>query len=302
MFPGLGIRLAVLSQRSGRLRDRPDDAGGCTNFFTRGGTIVVVIRRWVAGTLMALALPFIFSCNSTSPAAFSDVQVSFATQAAGQQPLLSLNRVGNGLVLYDDTLVSGTDTIIFTEVQLVLRQIELKPVEVESCGESGTSGSDGCQKFEAGPVLVSLPLDGSVKSQFSLDVPPGMYQELEMEIHKVSKDDPEDAAFRTQHPDFIDISIRARGTYIGSTVHTFEFETDLDVEQELNFNPALTVQEGVSTNITVRVGLDTWFTSVSGGLLDPDTGNKGGPNESVIVENIKKSIDAFEDDNRDGER
>jgi hypothetical protein len=255
----------------------------------------MILRRLAPLTLLLTLV----ACDSTSPAMFSDVQVSFATQAAGQ-PLLSMQRA-TPPVLLDDTLVTGTDTIIFTEVSMVLREIELKPVEVASCDDSSSSGSGGseCKEFEAGPVLVSLPLDGSVQPQFRLDVPAGSYQEIELEIHKVSKDDPEDAAFRAQHPTFVEISIRARGTHNGSS---FVFETDLDVEQELDFSPALVIEENVATNITILVGLDTWFVDGSGGLYDPQTGNKGGQNEGEIKENIKTSIEAFEDDDRDGGR
>jgi hypothetical protein len=34
--------------------------------------------------------------------------------------------------------------------------------------------------------------------------------------------------------------------------------------------------------------------------VDPATGNKGGANESLVKENIKQSIEAFEDENHDG--
>jgi len=254
-----------------------------------------IIRRLAPLSLLVV----LAACDSTSPAMFSDVQVSFATQTA-VQPVLSIQRAAPARLL-GDTLTMGTDTIIFTEVSMVLRKIELKPVEVVSCDDSSSSSSGGgeCEEFEAGPVLVSLPLDGSVQAQFRLDVPAGSYREIEFEIHKVSKDDEADAAFRAQHPDFIEVSIRARGTYNGSS---FVFETDLDVEQELGFSPALVIEENVPTNITILVGLDTWFVDGSGGLYNPQTGNKGGQNESEIKENIKTSIEAFEDDDRDGGR
>jgi hypothetical protein len=36
-------------------------------------------------------------------------------------------------------------------------------------------------------------------------------------------------------------------------------------------------------------------------LVDPNTANKGGQNESVVKENIKTSFKAFEDEDRDGD-
>ncbi len=91
------------------------------------------------------------------------------------------------------------------------------------------------------------------------------------------------------------MSIRVRGTYNGQD---FVFETDLDVEQELDFFPALLID--ASTNITIEVGLDGWFVDGSGVTVNPATGNKGGANETLIEKNIENSIEAFEDSNRDG--
>ena len=36
------------------------------------------------------------------------------------------------------------------------------------------------------------------------------------------------------------------------------------------------------------------------GLVDPATANKGGANEGIVKENIKQSVEAFEDDDSDG--
>jgi len=48
------------------------------------------------------------------------------------------------------------------------------------------------------------------------------------------------------------------------------------------------------------VDLTTWFEAADGNLLDPATANEGGQNESWVDNNIKQSIEAFEDRNRDG--
>jgi hypothetical protein len=36
-------------------------------------------------------------------------------------------------------------------------------------------------------------------------------------------------------------------------------------------------------------------------LIDPDTANDGGPNKSLVEDNIKQSMEAFEDDDRSGQ-
>ena len=48
--------------------------------------------------------------------------------------------------------------------------------------------------------------------------------------------------------------------------------------------------------------VSTWFKNAgTGALIDPATALIGGANESVVKGNIKASIKAFEDDNKDGD-
>lgn len=258
------------------------------------------MRRLAAG----LALLALVACNdTTTPTQFRNVQVSFATRspAVPQAPRALLE--GQLLTTaqtaaLDDTLVTGADTLIMTSVEVVLREIQLKRVDVADC--DSVTNEDGCEEFGVGPFLIALPLGTGVEKQFELDIPPGTYSEIEFDVHKVSSDDPEDAAFRQAHPTFVDISIRAQGTFNGNQ---FVYETDLNVEQELDLVPSLVIAEDSgTTNITILVEVDSWFRDLSGDVIDPDTGNKGRNNESLVNENIKNSFEAFEDDDRDGGR
>ena len=80
----------------------------------------------------------------------------------------------------------------------------------------------------------------------------------------------------------------------------FTFVSRLDAEQEAEFNPPLVVDaSGTATNLTIRLDVTTWFLS-GGSLINPATANPGGANESLVDENIRNSIKAFEDRNRDG--
>lgn len=237
-------------------------------------------------TSLALLLAVGVACSeSNAPGMNAAVQVSFATRGTGV-PAASVSG------LLSDTLVTGTDTLILTSVEVVMREIEMKRVETPDC-----TGGDVCEKFDAGPVLVSLPLTPGAQQRFALDsVPTGSYNEIEFDVHKPDDGDPQDQAFIAANPDFADISIRVRGTFNGQT---FEYTTDLNVEQELPLVPALSVTQGTSVNVTVFVDVGTWFV-VSGSLVDPASANKGGPNESQVGENIKNSFEAFEDPDRNG--
>jgi hypothetical protein len=217
------------------------------------------------------------------------VAVSFATRTPTLAPGFAPNTAA---VLLDDTLITGTDTLIVTRAQLVLRDIELKTSATASCDDIGT----GCEEIELGPVLVDLPLIEGAEQRFAIEVPAGSYSRIDFEIHKVG-DDPEDLAFLAQHPEFADISIRVDGTFNSAS---FTFTTDVNEEQELTLVPALVVTDSTSTNVTVFVSIESWFRTLDGSLVDPATANEGGVNKSLVDGNIKESLDAFEDDDGDG--
>lgn len=243
-------------------------------------------NRYVVIFLAALAA--VLGCTSTASGPFSDVAVSFATRSATAPAPAPVARRG--------AAGAGALQLAITKVEIVLREIELKRVDVSDCNVEPEP--DGCEKFEAGPVLVDLPLTPGAREFTAIDVAPGTYGQIEFDIHKVGND-PEDLAFLQQHPSFADISIRAQGTYGGAP---FVYETELDVEQVLTLTPSLVVAEGgATTNITVLVDVSLWFRDQMGNEVNPAEANKGGPYESIVNENIKQSIEAFEDGNEDGE-
>jgi len=134
--------------------------------------------------------------------------------------------------------------------------------------------------------------------RFTVEIPAGMYSRIEFDVHKVESGDLLDDAFLMEHPEFDGLSIRVLGTF---NSQAFVYETDLNAEQKLELIPALTVAEGSDLNVTIRVDIDTWFRTAAGVLIDPATANKGGLNESEVNDNIKTSLKAFEDADRDGD-
>jgi hypothetical protein len=72
-------------------------------------------------------------------------------------------------------------------------------------------------------------------------------------------------------------------------------------EQKYDLVPSLVIGEGTtSTNITLHLDVSSWFANASGDLVDPETANKGEQNENLVTDNIRNSIDVFEDSDRDG--
>ena len=248
------------------------------------------MKRMLITALLAVGVA---ACgDGVGPGDDATVSLSFATRASS-----AAAAAGFSASVMADTLVDGTNTLVITKGEIVLREIELKKQDYEDCNES--MSDDDCEEFETGPILVDLPLDGSVETEITIAPPADTYDELEFEIHKVSSDDAEDAQFRADYPHMAGKSIRIEGTYNGST---FVYETDLDVEQEFDLVPPITITETTGpANVTVLLDLNQWFRDGSGNLLNPETGNKGGINESLMKENIKQSVEAFEDDDYDGD-
>lgn len=200
----------------------------------------------------------------------------------------------------DSTVIAlANDTIIIRSAELVVREVELKKVEAADCDD--VVGNGDCDEFVTGPVLVALPLGAAAtETVVSVDAPAAMYDELRFEIHK--PDNITDAAFIAANPTFADVSMRVNGTYSQAGTRTdFSFTSDLNERQDVPLSPPLTVSEGQSTNVTLRLDIGAWFLNAGGtALVNPATANKGQPNENVVRDRIRASIDAFRDDNRDG--
>lgn len=240
--------------------------------------------------------------DSTAPLAGKGQSVSLSF--AGVRPpglAAALSGVMSVQNILADTLVQviGTDTLKITSAQVVLRKISLKRVEASTvnCDTMPESAEGSCEHFTIRDVLVSLPLVQGVQTTLAVPVDSGHYKGVEFKIHKPGGDST-DLAFKAANPDFAAISIQVKGVWKGTP---FTFTSTLDAEQEFDFVPPLVVDaSGSATNLTIRMDLTTWFVNTgSGALIDPGTAITGGANESIVKNNIKNSVKAFEDKNHD---
>jgi hypothetical protein len=192
-----------------------------------------------------------------------------------------------------ETFTDGTNTLVLNQVEVVMRRIELRKVGAAACGESV---SDDCQELEFGPRLVDVPLStlGPART-FSVQIAPGSYDKLELKIRVPSSGG--DAGFRQAHPGFEDASVRVSGTYNGAE---FVYTSDLEAEMEFALTPPLTASETSATDLTLMVDLDKWFRDQAGALISPATANPGQPNEALVEQSIRSSLNAFQDDDRNG--
>lgn len=235
--------------------------------------------------LALLGSALLGACSSASGPSSAGKQVAFqlATVKAPSAPA-----TGSALVAGQEVIGAGSDTIVVTSAQLVLRKIELERAVASPVCDTTANVEDDCAELDAGPVLLDLPLGGGAQRSFSVAIDTGSYGKIKLEIHKPSG---------SEVPGFDGVSIKLAGTYNGTP---FTFTSDLDVEQEFSFNPPLPVTDSTGAHLTLFVDLSAWFVNGTGGLLDPATASIGGPNEGIVKSAIETSFHAFEDEDHNG--
>ncbi len=242
-----------------------------------------------------------------------------ALAVSSQQPAAGAGAASVLLAGDSTVLAANPDTVIVRGVALVLRRIKLEPVEVPACesddveeqdgqnndadvnDSNSDEDSEGCEEIKAGPVLVSLPLGAAaVEALVDVGAPVGQYNRLHFKIHAPKL--PRDSTFLTANPSFAGVSIRVTGTFSHAGTRTdFTYESALEVEQEVTLDPPITVGAGAVASLTLRFDLSGWFAGPGGaGLVDPGTANAGGVNAELVRNNIRRSINAFEDEDEDG--
>ncbi len=170
--------------------------------------------------------------------------------------------------------------ITLTGVRIALREIELR-----------SRAGDVRVEVELGPVVLNFSgadLDGRVRRVFDANVPAGTYDKIEFKIEPLKR--PVDA------PGADELARQRASVIIEGTIdkEPFTFISRIEAEQEREGK--FTVSES-SSNVTLDIDTSGWFVK-DGVRLDP----RDPRNRLAIEANLKASIDAFDDDDRDGHR
>jgi len=222
-----------------------------------------------------LALAFVACSSSSTKLSMSARTGSAAAAAAAPGARAQALAAGGGVNL--------------TRVRMVVEQIKLEPA---ADGGSGGGTSDGGVSGEdviAGPYLIDLSgtaLESGLTQVFDVDAVPGTYDQIKFKIHKLGGGDP-------QFPEMSGLSIKLDGTFNGAT---FTWTSTLDEEQEREGTFVITADS--ANNVTLAIDTSGWFVDRNGAAIDPNDESK----RSIVEGNVKSSIDAFDDDNRDGHR
>ncbi len=272
--------------------------------------------------LFASAFALVACGDGTSPQADGQVGLGFQVSRSTTTATARDARVGSpdGRDFVGDAPVTtttptglritrGTDAIVITKAQLVVRDVKLRRA-VAGCDDDDDSRSaiistdkrsdddddDDCPVIRIGPFLVDMPVTGVDGGRVAVPVPEGTYSSVRLRLHKVTSNDPLDAAFRQANPDFRDISVRLEGTYNDVP---FIFVSDVNASLDVPLTAPLVVGAG-GDDVTVTIDLSLWFLRPLGGLYAPSLANTPGNVRAAVQHNIRSAFRAFRDRNRDG--
>ncbi|MEO6056668.1 MAG: hypothetical protein ABIQ49_07505 [Gemmatimonadales bacterium] len=196
----------------------------------------------------------------------------------------------------------GGKTLVISQVQVVLSEVELKQMEHAGLCDGEVSG---CEEFSGGPVLVDLPLEGGVVTPLSTGVAAGTYSGAELKIDIPEEGDAATTAFLAAHPSWPQsTSVHVVGTFDaadGTGAQPFDVYLAGEAELELAFSPPVVVDASVTFNVTVAIDPSTWFVAAGGTLIDPRALATDASLEASVFANIESAFHAFEDENKDGQ-
>lgn len=245
------------------------------------------LRRLAVASLAVLAAGVLTGCLVDSPTGGSgsqeapvSVSVTVPRSISGPQSLGPAFSV---------VVTDGQNELVMERIELVVRDVFLKPDDVSSCG------AGECVEYVGEPVLLPLPTEGATILLATRSVPAKRFDRLDLTLHPPGADE----AVVENDPELEGVSVRVEGTY---NDEPFSYSGDVATDARMSLDPALVLGEDLSTaNVTFMVGVTSWFRGDLG-LIDPRTASEGGENEDVVDANIRGSFEAFRDDDRDGSR
>jgi hypothetical protein len=240
------------------------------------------MKRFNTGLVLVAAVVAVACGDTTGFEGGGTIGIRFATAASA--PALDLS--ASAALDLDGT--NGRLTL--DDVRLIIREFEVDRVD-DDCGDDASSGADDgspdgddddCEKFRAPPAFISLPLEGAGALVVEQPVPPGVYDEIELEIEEIGDDDDVESLrdrqardlmidVRRQFPEWPrEASIRVEGTFTpeSGSPRPFVAYFDAEIEFEVGIRPPLVIGEGDDPIVTLDVDPGLWFRTADGAVLD----------------------------------
>ena len=225
---------------------------------------------------------FVFGILAAVLAAFAACSNNPVTPD-GKNGNLTISIVGSnspGLQLSKSSLCNCPT---LTSVRAVIEKVELE------------NSLDASVDFKFNqPFIQDLVTITSLAEIQTLQVPFGTYDRIRVSIDDL---DSQDGDVFTNNPELQNLSILLQGYVDNDTTQTFTFSSDRGFTIDLTFDPPIVINDSTaSKNIVLGVDFNSWLVDKYGRFLDPaEPGN-----QERIEANIEKSLQVFEDNDRDG--
>ena len=157
-----------------------------------------------------------------------------------------------------------------------------------------SANSNNSSDIKLGPFVIHLNPSGINNEVMISNIPPGSYDRIRFEIHKVEDSEtPPDPEFKDGESGSDRYSVIIKGSFNGNP---FIYKSRRSTYQDIELQTPITIEDGKSVNLTITVNPYSWFFD-EGDYLDPSDPS----NESEIEMSIEHSFkDAFQDNNKDG--
>ena len=217
---------------------------------------------------------------------------------------------------------TGSGTVKLDNLYLVVKELELKKAPATG-GPTGTSGPTGptgssgsssdssshdVEELEAGPYVLDVNVTeaGLQTAIPSTVVPAGSYKGVEFEIHRVRSTEKLNIQATKGGVKLDGLSIVLEGTCTGPAAGTppvtpapSPFAVTSTMEVEVEYASPFVVADGAPSNVTLAFDASIWLAGPGGTTLDPCLHDP--KVDAQIMANVKASLKAFDDDDRDGE-
>ncbi len=235
---------------------------------------------------LAAALLILGACDSgsTSPGGGGNVSIRFGTSTTSANLQANLQASGISSPANDLTVTGTNGTLVIQDIRMVASRFKLKGNDQSTCADSvaeshsnnGNGNGNGdrehdedCDEFRGGPFIVNIPLDGSMTTIATDNVPAGTYNWFAFKVKSLNVGDDADdddasenanipallTQIRALYPNFpSNASMVVKGTFNGAPFTTY-FRANMMVVQKLD--PPLVVPGDNAVHVTIDPSL--WF-------------------------------------------
>jgi len=208
-------------------------------------------------------------------------------------------------------IATGSGTVKLVNLYLVVKEVELEKATTgptEPVASSSDSGDDDLEEIETGPYVIEVAVTetGLQAAIPSSVVPAGTYREIEFEIHRVRSTEKLNIQTTKGGVSLDGRSIVLEGTCTAPATGTpptspppTPFAISSTMEVEVEYESPIVIPEGASYNVSLVFDGSTWLAGPDGTTLDPCLGDP--EVDARIMANVKASLRAFGDHDRDGE-